>query len=207
METFLATLFVIICVLLIIVILLQKGRGVGLSGVFGGLGQSAFGTRTGDVFTWVTIVLTGVFLLLAVGTAYFFRPQTAAVATPTFVPDGRPLPKPINVTVQCGTGGAKIYYTTDGGEPTEQSQRYDAPVRMEPGKTLRARAYRTGWLPSEIAEANYPPPSATTTQAATGPTTTSRPVTTATRPTTTATRPAGVATRPAPAATIMPASR
>ena len=61
----LAVLFVMVCVLLIIVVLLQKGKGQGLSGAFGGMGQSAFGTRVGDVFTWITIVLAGVFLLLA----------------------------------------------------------------------------------------------------------------------------------------------
>ena len=56
MAIFLATLFVLVCILLIVVILLQKGRGGGLGAAFGGLGSSAFGTRTGDVFTWVTIV-------------------------------------------------------------------------------------------------------------------------------------------------------
>src|SRR5690606_8099880 len=43
---------------LMIVILLQRGRGGGLAGAFGGLGgQSAFGTKAGDVFTKITIGL------------------------------------------------------------------------------------------------------------------------------------------------------
>ena len=64
MEIFLFTLFVITCVLLILVVLLQKGRGGGLGAALGGTGGSAFGTRTGDVLTWVTIVLTSLFLIL-----------------------------------------------------------------------------------------------------------------------------------------------
>jgi preprotein translocase subunit SecG len=56
--------FLITCLLLIAVILLQKGRGGGISSAFGGgMGSSPFGTKTGDVFTWITVVLAGVFLL------------------------------------------------------------------------------------------------------------------------------------------------
>ena len=66
MDTFVGITFIVVCFLLIVVVLLQKGRGGGLGAAFGGGGGgSAFGTRTGDVFTWVTIVLTAVFLLLA----------------------------------------------------------------------------------------------------------------------------------------------
>ena len=66
MPVFIGTLFIVICILLILVVLLQKGRGGGLGAAFGGAGSSAFGTKTGDVFTWVTIVLTSLFLLLAI---------------------------------------------------------------------------------------------------------------------------------------------
>ncbi|MCH7990305.1 MAG: preprotein translocase subunit SecG, partial [Planctomycetes bacterium] len=52
--------------LLIFIILLQRGRGGGLAGAFGGLGgQSAFGTKAGDVFTKITIVLAVVWVALA----------------------------------------------------------------------------------------------------------------------------------------------
>jgi preprotein translocase subunit SecG len=43
-------------IFLILIVLLQRGRGGGLVGAFGAPGgQSAFGTRAGDVFTRVTI--------------------------------------------------------------------------------------------------------------------------------------------------------
>ena len=56
----------VISALLILVVLLQRGRGGGLAGAFGGLGgQSAFGTKAGDVFTKITIGLVTVWVLLA----------------------------------------------------------------------------------------------------------------------------------------------
>ena len=52
--------------LMILIILLQQGRGGGLVGALGGMGgQSAFGTRAGDAFTGITIVLTVMWVLLA----------------------------------------------------------------------------------------------------------------------------------------------
>ena len=42
---------------LILLVLVQRGRGGGLAGALGGMGgQSAFGTKAGDVFTRITIV-------------------------------------------------------------------------------------------------------------------------------------------------------
>src|SRR5881398_3347135 len=60
-------LFIVVCVFLILLVLIQKGRGGGLSGAFGGGGgNTAFGSKTGDVLTWATSIVFGVFLLLAV---------------------------------------------------------------------------------------------------------------------------------------------
>ena len=59
------TLAVVSCFLMFI-ILLQRGRGGGLAGAFGGLGgQSAFGTKAGDVFTKITVVIAVFWVLLA----------------------------------------------------------------------------------------------------------------------------------------------
>jgi preprotein translocase subunit SecG len=60
-------LFILISLLMVLVVLIQKGRGGGLSGAFGGAGgHTAFGSKTGDVLTWATSIIFGVFLLLAV---------------------------------------------------------------------------------------------------------------------------------------------
>lgn len=61
------TIFIIVCILMILLVLIQKGRGGGLSSAFGGAGGStAFGSKTGDVLTWATSVVFGVFILLAI---------------------------------------------------------------------------------------------------------------------------------------------
>ena len=75
LMNFVAVLFVLVSVVVILVILIQKGRGGGLSAAFGGgMAGSLLGSKTGDFLTWVTIVLVAVFLLLAVALARFYRP-------------------------------------------------------------------------------------------------------------------------------------
>jgi len=75
-----AVLFIICCIALILIILIQKGRGGGLSGAFGGgMASGILGSKTGDFLTWVTIVLVGVFLSLAVVLAKFYKPSTTSV--------------------------------------------------------------------------------------------------------------------------------
>jgi preprotein translocase subunit SecG len=60
-------LFIIVCLFLILLILIQKGRGGGLSSAFGGAGgNTAFGSKTGDVLTWATSIVFGIFLVLAI---------------------------------------------------------------------------------------------------------------------------------------------
>src|SRR5438477_8853680 len=78
------TLFVIVCLFLILLILIQKGRGGGLASAFGGAGgNTAFGSKTGDVLTWATSIVFLIFLVLTValtkvGEAW----QTRRAATP-----------------------------------------------------------------------------------------------------------------------------
>jgi preprotein translocase subunit SecG len=60
-------LFIIVCLFLILLILIQKGRGGGLASAFGGAGgNTAFGSKTGDVLTWATSIVFGIFIVLAV---------------------------------------------------------------------------------------------------------------------------------------------
>lgn len=64
----LIVLFIFVSLLLILIVLIQKGRGGGLASAFGGSGgHTAFGAKTGDVLTWATSIIFGVFLLLSIG--------------------------------------------------------------------------------------------------------------------------------------------
>jgi len=61
--TIIAVLFIICCVALILMVLIQKGRGGGLSAAFGGgMASGILGSKTGDVLTWITIGVVGFFL-------------------------------------------------------------------------------------------------------------------------------------------------
>ncbi len=62
----LSVLLLLTSVFMILLVLIQRGRGGGLAGAFGGMGgQSAFGTRAGDIFTKITVVVAIIFILLA----------------------------------------------------------------------------------------------------------------------------------------------
>jgi len=79
MMKFVAFIFVVSSLLLILLILIQKGKGGGLSGAFGGMGAAGgiFGSKTGDRLTWLTIILVGVFLTLAVVMAKYYTPTVS----------------------------------------------------------------------------------------------------------------------------------
>ncbi len=50
---------------LILIVLIQRGKGGGLAGAFGGVGgSSAFGSRAGDMFTRITIGVAAAWILL-----------------------------------------------------------------------------------------------------------------------------------------------
>ncbi len=67
-------LFSLLGLFMMFIILLQRGRGGGLAGAFGGAGgQSAFGTRAGDVFTKITVVVAILWVAMACASIYAFR--------------------------------------------------------------------------------------------------------------------------------------
>jgi len=77
----------IICIVMILLVLIQRPQGGGLSGAFGsggggGAGQTAFGTKTGDVLTWATIGIFVCFLVFAIVLNFATRPVQASSSTP-----------------------------------------------------------------------------------------------------------------------------
>ncbi|HEX5447287.1 MAG TPA: preprotein translocase subunit SecG [Pirellulales bacterium] len=83
-------LMAVIAFLLVVLILLQRGRGGGLTGALGGMGgQSAFGSKAGDVFTRITSGLAIIWIVLCVGALKYvnmqsdlFDPQAGGAAPP-----------------------------------------------------------------------------------------------------------------------------
>ena len=61
---------------LILLILIQRGKGGGLAGAFGGMGgHSAFGTRAGDTLMKITVGVSVFWFVLAILTAISARNQ------------------------------------------------------------------------------------------------------------------------------------
>ena len=58
-------LLIAVGVFLILLVLIQRGKGGGLAGAFGGVGGSSpFGSRAGDTFTRLTIYVACIWLFL-----------------------------------------------------------------------------------------------------------------------------------------------
>lgn len=119
-----AMLFALTCLFMMLVILIQKPKGGGLSGAFGGAGgsaQAAFGAKTGDLLTTITIACFVVFLGLAIGLTYAIRadvaPKVPNAVTPVSSTPG---------TGTTGTGAAPVDETAapavdDAALPAEEA--------------------------------------------------------------------------------------
>jgi preprotein translocase subunit SecG len=71
LNTFLIIVHVIVSAVLVIVILLQAGKGSGLGGAFGGSSQAVFGGRGAQTFLGkVTSVSAAVFMLTSLSLSY-----------------------------------------------------------------------------------------------------------------------------------------
>ena len=84
------------------------------------------------------------------------------VETPTITPDPKDAVEAgTEISISCGTEGAKIYYTTDGNEPTNSSTAYDADKKptvtgeAESKFTVKAIAVKEGMTNSDVATAEY----------------------------------------------------
>ena len=59
------TIIILLGLLLILTILIQRGKGGGLIGAFGGAGGSSpFGSKAGDTFTRITITMAAIWVIL-----------------------------------------------------------------------------------------------------------------------------------------------
>ena len=82
--------------------------------------------------------------------------EAAAVAKPVFSPEAGTYYESKDVTITCKTEGAKIYYTINGGDPSEQSTLYEAPITLDQLGTYEIKAIAiNGDDRSALASATY----------------------------------------------------
>lgn len=95
-------LYVLTCFLLLLVVLLQRGKGGDIANAFGGGGtQTAFGARAGaTVLTRATTILAALFMLGSLALGIMWRRGDGSVVSG--VGGGAPAPAPIQAPQQPG---------------------------------------------------------------------------------------------------------
>ncbi len=104
--------------------------------------------------------------MLAAGMARFNADNTAIirpdgtvwgtkVANPTISPDGAEQALAVEVTLDCATEGALIYYTLDGDPPSAEGTLYTVPFDVEATATLKVIAIKAGSINSDAVEADF----------------------------------------------------
>ena len=76
---------------------------------------------------------------------------TLQVSTPTISPSSATFSAPQTVTMTESDTQAVVRLTLDGSDPTETSPIYGGPFALSTATTVKARAFRSGWTPSEPA--------------------------------------------------------
>jgi preprotein translocase subunit SecG len=90
-STVLNLLVILTSVFMIFLVLIQRGKGGGLAGAFGGVGgSSAFGSRAGDLFTRVTIIAALIWVLLIMAHVYVIQNSREVGAEVPKIPLERP---------------------------------------------------------------------------------------------------------------------
>jgi preprotein translocase subunit SecG len=150
-----AILLTLSSIFMILLILVQQGRGGGLTGALGGMGgQSAFGTKAGDLFTRITIVTAIIWILLSILTiAFFNRPLSVSEDTSTAVETGTdqtPAENPID-------GGVPPLTPPGDAVPADSS---DATKLTPPAEAVPQDGQPPDGQPNEpnADEKNAPPP-------------------------------------------------
>ena len=91
----------------------------------------------------------------AVSSASYTQVQVTAPTISQAYNSGNSYWYPNTVTLACSTSGATIYYTVDGSTPTQASTQYTVPFAITASLTVKARAYKTGYLDSTVASRLY----------------------------------------------------
>ncbi len=115
MLIFLVKFFLSVSALIVIIlVMLQRGKGGGLAGALGGAGgQSAFGTKAGVLFTKITIIVASFWIVISILTAIFAQSLSSNQISATVVQPG-PSASPAEKSTDSGSAKAKSSATVPG---------------------------------------------------------------------------------------------
>ena len=90
MNVIVTILHIFVCVILILVVLLQAGKGANMGAAFGGASQTGFGSSGAGTFLGkMTTLVAAVFMLTSLGLSYFALPQGASVMNSLSRPEAK----------------------------------------------------------------------------------------------------------------------
>ncbi|MEX2187653.1 MAG: preprotein translocase subunit SecG [Pirellulales bacterium] len=113
MKILLMILLGVTALFMIMLVLIQRGRGGGLVGALGGMGgQSAFGTKAGDLFTRVTMWSALFWIILAIGTVKYLSTASGDGFSDDF---GKQRPNP-QQSVESGAATGAANGTNSGDD-------------------------------------------------------------------------------------------
>jgi len=113
---------------------------------------------------------TGVFWSKSTGSAYWNSEDSddidpcvyaytgtvlGTAGTPFFDPEPGTYMTAQQVAILCATPDAVIRYTTNGTDPTESDSLYESPIVIDSTMTLKARSFKSHYLPSDTASGTY----------------------------------------------------
>ena len=132
----LTVLFIVVSIALVLIILVQRPQGGGLTGAFGGGGgtDTAFGGRTGDALTVATITAFTIYLLIAIGLNISGNIMRSAPAESAATPASTDAPAPV-----APEGAAPVTIpapaSTDAPAPAPAAPETPAPATPAPAAT------------------------------------------------------------------------
>ena len=77
------------------------------------------------------------------------------VPRPGISPPGGTYSSAQSVTMTGSGSGVTVRYTLDGTDPTGASSAYSVPITIDSSTTLKVRAFKDGWTPSELTSLSY----------------------------------------------------
>ncbi len=115
---------------------------------------------TDDNITTINVSVSTTIRAITIDAYAFESTETSGqyklkVKTPSFSTLGGVYDDAQSVELTCLTEGTIIYYTTDGTNPTTESDTYSSAINVSTVTTLKAIAMKDGWTNSSIATAKY----------------------------------------------------